>query len=191
MNWLGFSAAVIQAIAWPAAILGLAIIFRAEVKGLMSDRMRRFKAGPLEVEWEHVAAQIEAQVPPAELGHEPGAESLLAELGDMAREHPAAAVLEAYGRVERRLRQMLEAHDEAQEGITLRSTTSAVGYARMAEQAGLVSPETVRAVEGLRMLRNLAAHGREGEVPPQRAVEYVVLAEAVLFALGDQPELQQ
>src|SRR5260221_2281623 len=136
MNWLGFSAAVVQALAWPIAVLGLAVIFRDEVKGLMSDRMRRFKAGPLEVEWGQVAAQIEAQVPPADRNHEPAAESLLEELGDMALKYPAAAVQEAYGRIERRLRRMVDAHDVSRDGphgISARSNTNALGYARIAE----------------------------------------------------------
>jgi hypothetical protein len=36
--------------------------------------------------------------------------------------------------------------------------------ARLAREQGTISDSTLRAVEGLSVLRNLAAHGRDGEV---------------------------
>jgi hypothetical protein len=42
---------------------------------------------------------------------------------------------------------------------------------RAALKRGLITDETARAVEGLSILRNLAAHGRAGEVTPASSRE--------------------
>ncbi len=43
------------------------------------------------------------------------------------------------------------------------------------------------ALEGAAVLRNLAAHGQEGELDEARALDYVALVEAVSFALSHRP----
>jgi hypothetical protein len=47
----------------------------------------------------------------------------------------------------------------------------------------LVNEETVRAIEGLGVLRNLVAHGRAGETTPERAADYLALVDAVMYTL--------
>jgi hypothetical protein len=48
---------------------------------------------------------------------------------------------------------------------------------------GLISEETFRAVGGLAVLRELAAHGHDDTISADRARDYLVLADAVLYAL--------
>lgn len=48
----------------------------------------------------------------------------------------------------------------------------------------LITPETMKAIEGLSALRNLAAHGRENDLSAQRAHEFVALAHGTLYALN-------
>jgi hypothetical protein len=60
---------------------------------------------------------------------------------------------------------------------------SALRPARLLQQRDILPEETVRAIEGLTVLRNLSTHGRAGELTVERAVEYVALAQAVLFAV--------
>lgn len=55
--------------------------------------------------------------------------------------------------------------------------------ARRAQEADLVQPETVRAIEGIAVLRNLAAHGHEAELDEPRALDYLALTDAVIYAL--------
>jgi hypothetical protein len=62
-----------------------------------------------------------------------------------------------------------------------------VGTARLTRTAlanGLITPETARAIEGITVMRNLAAHGRANEVTPERARDYLALVDAVLFTIG-------
>jgi len=59
----------------------------------------------------------------------------------------------------------------------------AVGLARLAVRHERITPGTVSAVEGLSVLRNLAAHGSAREITAAQADEYLVLADAVLYVL--------
>src|ERR1700682_6441172 len=98
MNGLGFAAAVIQALVWPLSALVIAWIFRRQIKSLMSERPKRLKAGPLDVEfWEQQILRVEAQVepPPGPLPSvEPGANSSVdSQLERLAQEDPADAGL--------------------------------------------------------------------------------------------------
>jgi hypothetical protein len=174
----------IASLAWPVFALVVVLLFRSQITDLLSTGMRRFKAGPFEVEWDRQLSEAEVELdqpgippPPAVAGE------LSKELAGVARAAPAAAVMEAHARVERDLRQLLV--EDGIEEDALR--TGAAGLGREAARRGIITEETARAVEGLTVLRNLAAHGRAGEVSVERAMEYLVLADAVLFALGHRP----
>jgi hypothetical protein len=173
----------IAAIAWPVAVLVIAVMFRGPITEMLSGQLGRMKAGPFEVEWQRTLSEVET-----ELGQEPPVvqapptapdTGLSAELEPVASRAPAAAVLEAYARVEGSLREVLEGRgiDEA------RTQRGAVGLARLAQSHGLITEETMQAIEGLSVLRNLAAHGRAGDVSPKRARDYLALADGVLFAI--------
>jgi hypothetical protein len=47
----------------------------------------------------------------------------------------------------------------------------------------LAWPVTLNSIDGLAVLRNLAAHGRSDGTSTERARDYVSLADAVLYAL--------
>jgi hypothetical protein len=62
------------------------------------------------------------------------------------------------------------------------------GLARLANEHGLISDQTLAAIEGMSVLRNLMAHSRgAGEIGVDRAREYLALADAVLYALRSKP----
>jgi hypothetical protein len=61
---------------------------------------------------------------------------------------------------------------------------TAASLARVAAHRGLITPETLRAIDGITFLRNLAAHGGPGGVTPERATEYVVYAKMILWVLN-------
>lgn len=52
MDGWQFAASVIGSLAWPAAVIGLAIVFRLPLRRLLSGDVRRWKAGPSGVEVE-------------------------------------------------------------------------------------------------------------------------------------------
>lgn len=107
--------------------------------------------------------------------------SLGEELSRLAEIAPETAVVTAYHRIEARLVEMLAGFD-----MLPISTLGGRGLARMARQKALISEETLGAIEGLSVLRDLTAHGG-GEIGVDRAREYLALADAVLYALRSKP----
>jgi hypothetical protein len=104
------------------------------------------------------------------------------EIAAMRTASPRAAVLEAFARVEGRLGELLEGSPD-----TPARYQGARHMARLAHEQDLISDETLAAVEGLAVLRNLAAHSPRDEIGIDRARDYLALADAVLFALRSKP----
>ena len=154
--------------------------------------LRRLKAGPVELEFDELQAEVreelarspeltEAQVPaPASQTGAP-ASSLREELSTLAELSPSAAVMEASKRIEYRLTEML---DGSGEPSPRRLGTRAL--ARLARERGLISDETLAAIEGMSVLRNLVAHSRD-DIGVDRALDYFALTDAVMYALRSKP----
>jgi hypothetical protein len=92
---------------------------------------------------------------------------------------PTAAILEAYARVEHELRRILGSAGERPSEVD-----DARGLAHLALERGLITPQTVNAVEGITIMRNLVAHGPGQEIAVKQAEDYVTLVEGVLYAIG-------
>lgn len=185
MSPLQFIASMAGSLAWPLVVVIIVLIFRGSIRQLLTQgSLKRIKAGPFEAEWERLAAEAEDKVKAANPADEvPSAadESVRTEFASEASTAPAAAVLDAYAAVERQLRSILD-------GVEEPTKTAKMGATRLAQLAmrhELISPATVRAVEGISVLRNLAAHGGAREVTPDRAAEYLALVDGVLFAISE------
>lgn len=114
MSALQLIVALVQALAWPLVVLVAVLILRPTLVELLgSEGLRRLKAGPLEAEWEREISRTEAEldvpaISPTGLG------GLVSDdLGEVAQRAPAAAVLEAFARVERELRRLVGPVPEA------------------------------------------------------------------------------
>jgi hypothetical protein len=181
MSILQFIASLASSLAWPLVVLAIAVLFRVKIAELLSGGITRLKAGPIEVEWERTLseARVELDQPGVlslDTAEVPGPVSK--ELADLARVSPVAAVIEGYARVERALQESLaDVDDDAKLRV------GGAGLARLAAQHGRINDETARAIEGLTVLRNLAAHGRAGGTTSDRATDYLALIDAVLFVL--------
>jgi len=183
MDTKQFIASLAGSLAWPAAVFGIALLFRKQLMELLSGPLRRLKAGPLELEFERIISTVQAQIEPVSpVGTpKPSADgSALADLEATARTAPLAAVLEAYGCLERQLHDLLQSAGDtgARDGL------SAMALARRAAEKGLITPETVNALQGVTVLRNLAAHGRNDDVSVDRALDYLALVDAVGYTLN-------
>ncbi len=88
-----------------------------------------------------------------------------------------------FARIESQLRQLLDDAELDTGGA------SALQLARRAQEAGLVQAETVRAIEGIAVLRNLAAHGHEAELDESRALDYLALTDAVSYSLPQESRM--
>jgi hypothetical protein len=92
-----------------------------------------------------------------------------------------AAILDAFGQIESAVGERVQAAGTDARGM------GSMQLVREALRLRVITPETAHAIEGMAVLRNLVAHGREGTTDPQRVREYLALADAVLFSLRDQP----
>ncbi|MDQ6876528.1 MAG: hypothetical protein M3082_02280 [Candidatus Dormibacteraeota bacterium] len=197
MNGWQFAASVIGSVAWPTAVVLLVVLFRRSVRQLLTGDVKRWKAGPsgLEVEFQESLSEIRQEVqkipesgpegPAAPAASAEGANSLRQEMLEVAKRSPRAAVLESFDRLEALLRERLEAS-----GLETRRlpTLGAPGLADLARLRGLIPPETETAVNGLTVLRNLAAHDRDSDLSYQKAVEFIDLVVALLFAIEHPPK---
>jgi hypothetical protein len=185
VGWQAFVASLVRSLAWPAGVLAVVIVLRRPIGVVLGQGVRRLKAGPVELEFDQLQAEVreelarspelaEAQVPGPAVG-------LPAELARLAEVSPQAAVLEAYKRIEVRLAEVL-----ASAGVPPSSAMGGRALARMARQSDLISDETLAAIEGLSVLRNLTAHAG-GDIGVDRARDYLALADAVLYALRSKP----
>jgi hypothetical protein len=62
VNWRQFSVAMVQALAWPMVALIALLAYRRRISALLGAGLRRFKAGPLEAEWEIVAEEARVSI---------------------------------------------------------------------------------------------------------------------------------
>lgn len=187
-DWQEFVASLIGSLAWPTAVLILAWMFRSSLGRLLSGDIKRWKAGPAGVEveyWERAIAEARQELAqdralmPSEVAEEEGPREFRDEMTELATISPRSAVMESFRRVELQLRSMLE--DASVEQVR---PTGARMMAETALQRGLITVATVDAIRWMSTLRNLAAHGHDdSEIDQVRALEFIELAEAVLFAL--------
>lgn len=183
MDWKELVASLVGSLAWPTSAAVIALLFRRQVASLLEGPLRRLKAGPIELEWPEAVAELAESVIVDEPSRSVEIDAEIEHAKKLAEEAPAVAVGKAFGLVERRLRAIAaeSAKDPPTEG------ESAVALAIRLRERGLVSTEDINAIRGVATLRNLAVHGPGGQTTVQRAQEYVVLVEAVLYALSRRP----
>jgi hypothetical protein len=190
MNWREFSSSLIGSAAWPIIALIIVLIFREPIKHLLlgTPNVKRWKAGPFEWEyWDRTTSsarhELERVKEAQQADISPRRQDSLAfhrEMRELAKVQPTAAVLESYDRIEQALKDVLSQHGHRAE----LAGASASELAEMATRRGYIKPETANTVQGLTVLRNLAAHAPSSDgLNVQRALEFVNLAEAVLYTI--------
>ena len=179
MNWKELIASLVGSAAWPVTIAFCVALFRRQIRTLLEGPIKRWKAGPFEFEneWGKAREQVGQSVPTraALASHDDGPDDL-DDLLDLAEKAPVPAILAAYQAVEDAVRSIA-----AVAGIDGAQTASIPKLSPAHVELGWIDPKTDNALAGLVTLRNLAAHGPATE--GRRAREYIVLSEAVLYAL--------
>ncbi len=185
MSSLQFLASLVGSLAWPVVVLVIVVLFRSTIRSVLTGQVKRWRAGlsGVEVEyWELTADRARDQLPPdaEKRAAETLGGGLSGELAPVAEVAPRAAVLEAFGRIEQELRRITKSFEAPEKLERMGARQLAV----VAHQHGQISDESLNAINGLTVLRNLAAHGQASDLDPGRALEFVHLADAILFALA-------
>jgi hypothetical protein len=187
VSGLAFIASLVNSLAWPASVVVVVTVLRRPIGAALNRGIRRLRAGPVEVEFDQELAEVRQELrqsPELAAAEVPAKDaSLSEELARLAEVSPRAAVLEAFARIETRLVEVIE-----EAGAQPASAVGGQALARLAHRQGLISDETLSAVDGLSVLRNLAAHNPNDDIGVSRARDYIALADAVLFALRAKPE---
>jgi hypothetical protein len=181
MSWRDFIASVVGSLAWPVVIGACVVMFRKQVRVLLEGPIKRLKAGPFEfeTEWERATERVGSSVPTREaFAHrKDSGQDDLDEVLDLAEKAPVPAILAVYDATEEMVRSL---GDLA--GIEGAQSASVTTLATELARRDLIDQKTEEALSGLVTLRNLAAHGPGTE--GRRAREYIVMSEAVMYALS-------
>lgn len=177
MDWLSFTAEIVKATAWPAALIVVFLVLRKQfvtlLPGLESLRWKdfeaRFRRKVHEVSVEARAALSDpelAKLPPPPEEHE------LLRLAELS---PRAAILEAWIALENAAANALRREDAPITSKEIRQPAKLVD--------ALVESDLLTASQGgilreLRHLRNAAAHASDPKITVETAREFVQLAAA-------------
>jgi len=155
------------------------LVFRRPItRALASGPLRHIKAGPFEVDWDRAALDA-AEALVSRLGEKAGQSTrLVTELADLASRSPRLAIRSASERIESRLRDMTLPVDPM-----AAHRAGLAGIAELAKARGLINAKTAKAVEGLAVMSTMAMlYGDEPTT--EKAMEFLALADGVMFAIG-------
>ncbi len=190
-----FIASLVSSLAWPAVVVTILVVFRRQF-GTMLERLSRFKLGPggqdAESDWDRTEDTVRQSLSAAQRalapGRTPGAGPPGPASGRLRT--PTAAtgdgllslVDDRWTALEGELRNVIR-----QSGSLMESALSGVNFDGLLDTAlrsGLLNAATVRSLDGIRHLRNLAR--ADGHLTPRRAEEFAVLADAVSYNMRAQ-----
>lgn len=181
MDALQFIAAMTKALAWPLVALVAIILFR-NVIGSRIGSILKISHGKTAVEFDHAAKQVEAVIAAEKLPAT--ARPLLDDRGGQITN--IGRIVAAWSQLEEIVRRRLLASGESVERMP------GVAMLRLAQERGVITLEQLKALLGLNAMRNLAAHGRAGEIDEGRVEEFLTLADAMstVLAIADQGRKQ-
>ena len=165
MDWITFTSKAIDALAWPTVALILGLLLRRKVLDLIPN-IRKFKAGPLEAEFELAAKQVLASAAQATEHTKPAepkdpeteshdAESEIVSKLIGARTDPAGMILGGWANVDGELFRLGVQLDMFEDPLT---NTTKVYQAVMSSD--VLPDETKRLIRKLRDMRNQVAHAK-------------------------------
>jgi hypothetical protein len=180
-----FISSLVHALAWPFTVVVLAWLFRSQLQQMFSVPLERLQGPGFDARFGKQMLKVEKiaeELPEAKEQPEPPEPLLSSELEETAEVSPATAVLEATERLERELASRVQ-----EAGGWVFSGAGLVSLARQALDSNLISPETANAVQGIAVLRNLAAHDHMSRLSSAQAREYLSLVDATIFAVKQRP----
>jgi len=169
-----FLASIINSLAWPAAVALVALLFRRELRGLLTRGLKRIKAGPFEAEWAEASAAVQATIralPPSPIQKD------AARISTIPGE-PAKTIVMRHALLIQRLAQAVIGKCGPQD-----PDTDPLNLIDVAAREGLIDDTTRESLRGLTIMRNLAMRDPLN-VTEDKAEDYVLLADGAQFAMN-------
>ena len=180
MSVLEFIAQMTRALAWPSAAVVVSLVFKSQIKSLFAREKGSLLFAGFGLTWDGASHEVRSEL---KLGSVPSGTAIdldvsIDDIKQVTRDRPENALAEGFARVERALYEKV-GDDAFKLGPLDRLMQAAL-------DRGLITIETARAIHGLRIMRDLGVRGSTTEVTQERAREFLTLAEAVLYALGNE-----
>jgi len=172
MDSLTFATEITKATAWPLAAIVIAIVFRGQIRELLS-RLKKGKMGPAEFEFEEVVKELRNEA----------RDLMLPQVMDavgtptvfQTSPTPQVAILNAWLDVEDAIADLARKANISHAG----PSAMPLSTLRALQKAGLIEPEEAAIVRDLQRLRNRAAHERDFAPPDDTVASYVQTARGI------------
>ncbi len=181
MDVLTFTVELLKATAWPATTIVLAIVFRTELRALLS-RLRKGKLGSAEFEFAETVKELEQTI--GEISPPPKVPAVETQLVSLAASNPRVALLTAWMEIEVNLKLLAQKHGIA----TGQATRNISSLIRSLAKAKLIPDSLVPIFLVIRDLRNQAAHEIDFNPPPDAVLGYLQIVEELKQVLLDAME---
>jgi hypothetical protein len=189
MSAAAFVASLVSSLAWPGVVVAILVIFRRQF-GTMLERLARVRigaGGEGDQDWGQAEATVRQSLgasPPSlapGAGGSPGSPAARPGGQPGAPRPPRALVEDRWQALTAELRDVV-----LRSGSVSDEQLSGAGFDQLMEaalRAGLLDSATVRSLDGLRHLRNLA---RTTSLSERQAQEFAVMADAVSYSMRRQ-----
>lgn len=176
MDWLAFTAEMTRALAWPLAVFGTALLLRHQLVSLL-ERLSTLKWRDWQADFERERAEVIEgidRVDPRALAQIDDQNELLT----LAKRQPRAAIVTMALMLESRIRELA---NNFEPDVKSRPPGQLI---RLLQAKGVIDNQTANSLQGLFQMRNLAVHSREAEMTEEKAEDFIMLANAILFVLS-------
>ena len=180
MHWTEYSCRLAEALAWPTLALLAIVVFRVQLADVAS-RLRKFSFGRAKIEFGSGVEEAHKQSEnlPVKRGSKPepdiDADDKFLEL---AKNHPEAAALEAYKRIERFLVKAAGQYPDLR-------TKNPLTLAQSLYDQGFLDAGVVTLVKNVRALRDAAIHANAKTIAVNEAISYRCLCDEVIQKLEE------
>lgn len=193
MGWLEWSASLVGSLAWPVAAVVIAILFRSQIKALLS-KIRKLTWGDKSADFSEQLDKIEdvsrEATPSAFANGEPPPAFLSPNLQKLLEIAPSSAIVEAWKPIENFVFTLVKSHDNFRNNPYMDHPMSdkprfsqprSLPFEKAMTQlllAEVIPFNLANTIRKLRKLRNEAAHS-ESEVTITDALRFIELASSV------------
>jgi hypothetical protein len=180
MHWTEYSCRLAEALAWPILALLAIVVFRVQLEGVAS-RVRKLSFGRAKIEFGSGVEEAHKQSEnlPVKRGSKPDPDiDADDKFLDLAKNHPEAAALEAYKRIERFLVKAATQYPDLH-------TKNPLTLAQHLYDQGFLDAGVVTLVKNVRALRDAAIHADTKTIAVNEAVSYRCLCDEVIHKLEE------